>query len=363
VRKKKKKRIGGESTKGLNVRANKCAACAKPIGKDDNYVFANGSKYHIGCFSCSSCLRPRLYETQECKVMCAECLPQCDGCGLSLIPSNVKHGKQEPGPSRYGSNKENTINLTSDGEKASSNGRDRGEESSNTSKVATDDMEDSDKEIVIEKDGLTQRYHRRCILKCACCRNIIQKKSDRLYKKQGNPWCARCISKCSVFEHRSFLFTKVSAVSKSSKPSTQASTPPSPTSIEELLTAEASFQSLIDFLVSDCSVENILFYLDVEAFKRLKRKQDILIQANNLFNKYLITEAELELTTIEAEERKKLTYILANKTSKVKSNFFDTAQKHIFNFLKENKFQRYLNSEYFKRANGQPAMCHSLGPL
>jgi len=114
----------------------------------------------------------------------------------------------------------------------------------------------------------------------------------------------------------------------------QASTPPSPTSIEELLTAEASFQSLIDFLVSDCSVENILFYLDVEAFKRLKRKQDILIQANNLFNKYLITEAELELTTIEAEERKKLTYILANKTSKVKSNFFDTAQKHIFNFLK-----------------------------
>jgi len=147
---------------------------------------------------------------QECKVMCAECLPQCDGCGLSLIPSNVKHGKQEPGPSRYGSNKENTINLTSDGEKASSNGRDRGEESSNTSKVATDDMEDSDKEIVIEKDGLTQRYHRRCILKCACCRNIIQKKSDRLYKKQVLP---SSLSSNSPIIFFSIFFNSLSPIS------------------------------------------------------------------------------------------------------------------------------------------------------
>lgn len=87
-------------------------------------------------------------------------------------------------------------------------------------------------------------------------------------------------------------------------------------------------------MINDYAVENILFYLDVEAYKRLKRKQDIIIQANNIYNKYLITEAELEVTSIDAEERKKLTYILANKTGKVKNNFFDSAQKHVLQQLK-----------------------------
>ena len=107
-----------------------------------------------------------------------------------------------------------------------------------------------------------------------------------------------------------------------------------PSTIEELLGEELGLHSFIDFLVNDYSVENILFYLDVEAFKRLKRKQDILSQANNIYNKYLTTEAELELASIDAEERKKLTYILANKTGKVKNNFFEALQKHIYSFLK-----------------------------
>lgn len=111
--------------------------------------------------------------------------------------------------------------------------------------------------------------------------------------------------------------------------------------MEELLNDEASIHSFIEFLVNEQSVENILFYLDVEAFKRLKRKQDIIIQANNIYNKYLITEAELEVTAIDAEERKKLTYILASKTGKVKNNFFDSAQKCVFNILKVSVPYRY----------------------
>lgn len=108
----------------------------------------------------------------------------------------------------------------------------------------------------------------------------------------------------------------------------------SPLTLEELLSDEVTTQSFIEFLVNDYSVENILFYLDVEAFKRLKRKQDILIQANNIYNKYLITDAELEIASIDTDERKKLTKALANKTNKVKNNFFDAAQKHVLNVLR-----------------------------
>lgn len=137
--------------------------------------------------------------------MCLECLPQCDGCGLPLIPSNMKHGKQESGPSRYNSNKENNINLAANGEKASSPGaKDRGGESDPAADVAIDDVEDSDKEIVIEKDGLTQRYHIRCILKCACCRSVIEKKRGKLYKKQVIPPFS---SNNSLFHSRILYFS------------------------------------------------------------------------------------------------------------------------------------------------------------
>ncbi|ELR16662.1 regulator of g protein signaling domain containing protein [Acanthamoeba castellanii str. Neff] len=382
-----RKKTKGSSDKGNPNARSKCGTCAEVIAKDGNYVFVNGNKHHIDCFFCSSCLRPRFYELKDGKTVCVECLPQCDGCNLPLIPvTGGKHGRLRThsngnsnnngascaaGPTSAGDNGSNSglasiqhnkenINvnppLFASGDESREKTGGGGGGGGGTTSAGQEDKEDGEAEMVIERDGVVQRFHRKCILKCPSCRLPIQRKRGKLYKKQGKPWCAKCITKCSVFEDKALVVVKPQAGSKSRSTSIQG-THHGPNTIEELLGEELGLHSFIDFMVHDYSVENILFYLDVEAFKRLKRKQDILSQANNIYNKYLTTEAELELASIDAEERKKLTYILANKTGKVKNNFFEALQKHIYSFLKENAFPRYLKSDECRalhKASGVP---------
>lgn len=154
------------------------------VHQDDNYVCVGGNKHHINCFLCSACFKPRFHELQaspSCldsvvvrsptilslvppqygKIVCHECLPKCDGCGLPLIPANGKNAKRS-----------NTGQPSQPAEtSAGSNG--------NESK----DVEE-DGEVIIERDGSVQRYHRKCVLKCASCSRPIWRKRGKLYKKQ-----------------------------------------------------------------------------------------------------------------------------------------------------------------------------------
>jgi hypothetical protein len=160
----------------------------------------------------NSCLTD---SSQDGKAVCADCLPQCDGCNLPLIPSTgLKHNKPRSqsntsnngnannggSPAGSGSqpsvhhNKENiNVNISVSGGMASEDPRTKG---SGAHVAISDDKEDGEMEMAIERDGVVQRFHRKCILKCPSCRLPIQRKHGKLYKKQVRAYCLVCRAPC-----------------------------------------------------------------------------------------------------------------------------------------------------------------------
>ncbi len=152
-----------------------------------------------------------MYAKQDGKTVCVECLPQCDGCSLPLIPATGgKHGR--PRTHSNGNNNHNGGSCAASPTTAGDHGNSSGglasvqhnKENINvnsplfasgdeprektggggTTSAGQEDKEDGEAEMVIERDGVVQRFHRKCILKCPSCRLPIQRKHGKLYKKQ-----------------------------------------------------------------------------------------------------------------------------------------------------------------------------------
>lgn len=94
-------------------------------------------------------------------MVCRECLPQCDGCGLPLIPSSPVRSHNK---------------LLAGQKKANDDDK---EESSNSA-VAE---EEAESEVVIERNRVMHRYHKRCVLSCGSCKQPVQRKRGKIYKK------------------------------------------------------------------------------------------------------------------------------------------------------------------------------------
>jgi hypothetical protein len=50
--------------------------------------------------------------------------------------------------------------------------------------AGAEEKEDGEREEVVERDGVVQRFHRKCILKCSSCTQPISRKRGKIYKKQ-----------------------------------------------------------------------------------------------------------------------------------------------------------------------------------
>jgi hypothetical protein len=127
-----------------------------------------------------------------------------------------------------------------------------------------------------------------------------------------------------------------------------------PPTLEEVLRQDYSINYFIRFVKKEYSVENVFFWLDVEVFKRLERKDDIVLQARNIYNKYINTESQLPIN-LDVEEKREIARIMddpEHNIEQITAQFFDNAQQHIFLMMKENSFPRFLKSDEYKELMG-----------
>jgi len=149
--------------------------------------------------------------------------------------------------------------------------------------------------------------------------------------------------------------------------------------LESLITTKQGFESFRKFLTAEFSVENLLFYADVEDLRKkitLGASIEILKQENKrLYNKYVISDAPFQVNLpdlIVASISVKMKIFMSEGKVDLEKNadplamadhqpqpptIFDEAQGCIYKLMETDSFQRYktspVYSEYVKNVNQQ----------
>uniref|UniRef100_A0A3B4GU40 Regulator of G-protein signaling 1 n=1 Tax=Pundamilia nyererei TaxID=303518 RepID=A0A3B4GU40_9CICH len=98
-----------------------------------------------------------------------------------------------------------------------------------------------------------------------------------------------------------------------------------------------------EFLKSEYSEENILFWLDCEEYKKIKTVPEMISSANRIYSEFVQTEAPRQIN-IDCTTRESIT----NNISKPTLTSFDTAQKHIYSLLARDCYPRFLKSDIYQ---------------
>jgi len=112
-------------------------------------------------------------------------------------------------------------------------------------------------------------------------------------------------------------------------------------SLESILNNISSLQMFRSFLIKECTVENLLLWVEIEIFK----DNSTVRHAQRIFNKYLNDDPVLEVTTV-SDELKKMVFDRITNTGKLVevSHIFDEVQKEIFEYMKRESYPRFLPS-------------------
>jgi len=113
-------------------------------------------------------------------------------------------------------------------------------------------------------------------------------------------------------------------------------------SLEAILNNISALQLFRSFLIAECTVENLLLWVEIEIFK----DNSNLRHAQRIYNKFLKDEPELEVTTV-SDELKVLVYNRITRDSRFigeYSRIFDEVQKEIFEYMKRESYPRFLAS-------------------
>jgi len=112
-------------------------------------------------------------------------------------------------------------------------------------------------------------------------------------------------------------------------------------SLESILNNISSLQMFRSFLIKECTVENLLLWVEIEIFK----DNSTVRHAQRIFNKYLNDDPVLEVTTV-SDKLKKLVFDRITNTDELVevSHIFDEVQKEIFEYMKRESYPRFLPS-------------------
>lgn len=112
-------------------------------------------------------------------------------------------------------------------------------------------------------------------------------------------------------------------------------------SLESILNNISALQKFRNFLIEECTVENLLLWVEIEIFKDSKS----LRHAKRIFNKFLREESELEVTIV-SEELRTLVFNRLRSPHELSdcSCMFDEVQKEIFEYMKRESYPRFLTS-------------------
>ncbi|TRY56173.1 hypothetical protein DNTS_002528 [Danionella cerebrum] len=114
-------------------------------------------------------------------------------------------------------------------------------------------------------------------------------------------------------------------------------------SIEKLLSCKAGQTAFQDFLKSEYSEENILFWLACEDYKKISSEPEMISMANQIYTEFVQTEAPRQVN-IDSGTRTNIT----NSISEPTQSSFDTAQKMIFSLMARDCYPRFLKSDIYQ---------------
>ncbi|XP_043074829.1 regulator of G-protein signaling 21 isoform X1 [Puntigrus tetrazona] len=114
-------------------------------------------------------------------------------------------------------------------------------------------------------------------------------------------------------------------------------------SIEKLLSCKAGQAAFQDFLKSEYSEENILFWLACEEYKKISSAPEMISRANQIYTEFVQTEAPRQVN-IDSGTRTNIT----NNISEPNLSSFDTAQKMIFSLMARDCYPRFLKSDVYQ---------------
>jgi len=135
-------------------------------------------------------------------------------------------------------------------------------------------------------------------------------------------------------------------------------------SLESILNNISALQLFRSFLIRECTVENLLLWVEIEIFK----DNSTLRHAQRIYNKFLKDEPELEVTTV-SDELKTQVY---NRITRARScsltgdysRIFDEVQKEIFEYMRRESYPRFLASQQSRMLmeilDHEELLCHSL---
>ncbi|XP_041125821.1 regulator of G-protein signaling 21-like [Polyodon spathula] len=113
-------------------------------------------------------------------------------------------------------------------------------------------------------------------------------------------------------------------------------------SVDKVLESKAGRVAFIEFLKSEFSEENILFWLACEEYKKMKSTTKMIERSKEIFLEYVKVGAPKEIN-IDCGTRENITRHISTPTL----NSFDHAQKIIYSLLAKDCYPRFLKSDIY----------------
>ncbi|XP_068605054.1 regulator of G-protein signaling 21-like, partial [Brachionichthys hirsutus] len=114
-------------------------------------------------------------------------------------------------------------------------------------------------------------------------------------------------------------------------------------SVDKVLACKAGQLAFREFLKSEYSEENILFWLACEEYKKTKTVPEMISSANRIYSEFVQTEAPKQIN-IDCSTRENITKSISQPTT----TSFDAAQKLIYSLMARDCYPRFLKSGIYQ---------------
>ncbi|XP_061550633.1 regulator of G-protein signaling 21-like [Phycodurus eques] len=114
-------------------------------------------------------------------------------------------------------------------------------------------------------------------------------------------------------------------------------------SVDNVLTCKKGQLAFRQFLQSEHSEENILFWLACEEHKKMKNVPEMISSANRIYFEFVQTEAPKQIN-IDCGTREEI----AKNISQPTPTSFDSAQKLIYSLMARDCYPRFLKSDIYQ---------------
>ncbi|KAM8850124.1 regulator of G-protein signaling 21 isoform 1-T1 [Spinachia spinachia] len=114
-------------------------------------------------------------------------------------------------------------------------------------------------------------------------------------------------------------------------------------SVDKVLSCKAGQIAFREFLKSEYSEENILFWIACEEYKKIKTTPEMISSANRIYSEFVQTEAPRQIN-IDCGTRENIT----KNISQPSLTSFDSAQKLIYSLMARDCYPRFLKSHVYQ---------------